>query len=112
MELGEQQMNSFDTVDLTEKTVPMELGEQEMNGFVHTWQRKQYLINIRNQVSTLNEISTGVPQGSVLGPLLFLFYINLNDLHKCMKYSKTYHFADDTSTIQSHILHYKSYQSE
>ena len=35
MELGEQQMNSFDTVDLTEKTVPMELGEQEMNGFVH-----------------------------------------------------------------------------
>ena len=35
MEFGEQQMNSFDTVDLTEKTVPMELGEQEMNGFVH-----------------------------------------------------------------------------
>ena len=48
----------------------------------------------------INEISTGVPQGSVLGPLLFLIYIN--DLHKCMKYSKTYHFADDTSILQSH----------
>ena len=30
-----------------------------------------------------------------LGPLPFLILIN--DLHKCMKYSKTYHFADDTS---------------
>ena len=53
-----------------------------------------------NQVSTLNEISTGVPQGSVLELLLFLIYIN--NLHKCMKYSKIYHFADDTSIIQSH----------
>ena len=35
-----------------------------------------------------------------LGPLLFLIYIN--DLHKCMKYSKTYHFADDTRITQSH----------
>ena len=32
--------------------------------------------------------------------LLFLIYIN--DLHKCIKCSKTYHFADDTSIIQSH----------
>ena len=51
-------------------------------------------------MSALSEISTGVPQGSALGPLLFLIYIN--DLHKCTKYSKTYHFADDTSIMQSH----------
>ena len=58
--------------------------------------RKQYVI-IGNQVSTLNKISTWVPQGSVLGTLLFLIYIN--HLHKCMKFTKTYHSADDTSII-------------
>ena len=54
---------------------------------------------IENKTSTTKENLTGVSEDSVLGPLLFLIYIN--DLNTCVQFSKTYHFADNTNIMQS-----------
>ena len=72
-------------------------------------QEKKQFVSIENNMSLDKEILTGVPQGSVLGPLLFVIYIN--DLHKSIRFSKTNHFADDTSILQSNCRS-KDYQNK
>ena len=54
--------------------------------------RKQRVV-LNGSLSDYSEIESGVPQGSVLGPLLFLIYIN--DLERNIK-SDINFFADDT----------------
>ena len=55
--------------------------------------RKQY-IKLEDVVSKVSPISTGVPQGSILGPLLFLVY--MNDIATCIGLFQTIMYADDT----------------
>ena len=56
--------------------------------------RKQY-VSVNGNISDYLNITCGVPQESVLGPLLFLIYIN--DLPNMSKLLSFYLFADDTN---------------
>ena len=91
---------AFDTVN--HKILLKKLEHYGVRGHALKWftsylsGRKQYT-TVSNIDSQLKDISYGVPQGSVLGPLLFLIYIN--DLNRAITYSYIRHFADDTSIL-------------
>ena len=93
---------AFDTVD--HHIVVSKLDNYGANGNNLRWfqsyleNRKQYL-NFNNKITTSSEITCGVPQGSILGPLLFLIYVN--ELNNASSILDTM-FADDANLFYSH----------
>ena len=89
---------AFDTVDHQILLRKLEL--HGIKGKALTF-LKSYLTNrkqkcqIKGSISSEKSIKCGVPQGSILGPLFFLIYIN--DLPQCLNNTKPRLFADDTN---------------
>ena len=57
-------------------------------------------ITYGDKETNIETITCGVPQGSILGPLLFLIFVNY--LHKVTKYLDPIMFADNTNVFYSH----------
>ena len=58
---------------------------------------RSFFVEVGDSNSNFFDLSCGVPQGSILGPLLFIMYIN--DIIKCLKHSDAVIYADDTSIV-------------
>ena len=93
---------AFDTVDhdiLLQKMNHYGVREKENLWFKNYLSEREQFVSINGVASTNEKIICGVPQGSVLGPLLFLIFIN--DLPNATDFL-TLLFADDTTFQISH----------
>jgi len=95
---------AFDTVN--HEILLRKLYHLGIRGPVHEWfksylgNRTQY-VNVNGCSSNISTVNIGVPQGSVLGPLLFILYIN--DMSRSSEIFSFVHYADDTTIFMSHL---------
>jgi hypothetical protein len=92
---------AFDSI--SHKILLDKLYQYGFRGLAHSWfqsylsHRYQFVSSSSNASSSLLSITSGVPQGSILGPVLFLVYIN--DLSKISNKTRFILFADDTTCL-------------
>ena len=93
---------AFDTINhdiLLQKLYALGFCQHSVNWFRSYLINRVFLVNLMNVFSQPGCVSSGIPQGSILGPLLFLIYIN--DMSQAVKCS-LFLYADDTCLVCQH----------
>ena len=93
---------AFDTIDheiLLQKLKAIKFSESTIKWFKSYLSERIFLVNIENKLSDFGKTSCGVPQGSILGPLLFLIYVN--DMPQAVT-STLLLYANDSCILYQH----------
>ena len=93
---------AFDTIDqeiLLQKLKAIKFSESTIKWFKSYLSGRIFLVNIENKFCNFGEISCEVPQGSILGPLLFLIYVN--DMPQAVTPTLLL-YADDSCILYQH----------
>lgn len=93
---------AFDTLNhdiLCSKLGYFGFSESSVEFFYNYLQDRHQRVGLRSNFSNFELVKQGVPQGSILGPLLFSIYTA--DFYTCLSYCNSHQYADDTQIFFS-----------